>query len=420
MTETAEPHRIRRPSPLAVALVTAAGLVLAVAVALRQPQVAVFAAPMVGVLVAGLWRPPRGSVRVTASEPGIVRCFETEELEVTLTAEVSGGEAEMRLAVPPVDGLSLDTATGPDRAVLTLRITTGRWGDYAPPVLVTAVDPLGLVLATTIHRPLRLHVYPRADPQRIDLDPPVLPDRAGTHRTRRRGSGTEYADTRMYVPGDSVRSIDWRTTARRGALHVAERYREHAADLVLLLDTAPQAGGPATRSLDRAVRGAAQLARSALASGDRVGIALLGGDTRWLDVRDGRHQLYRIVAAVLDANEAGMSAVPGTLLPRQALPPHTSIVAFSTLLDASFGLSLIELHRRRHPVRVVDTLSGTPFEEPEDPMLSRWWSLERAAMYRDLATVGVEVLAWDDDRTLAEVLWTGRSRRDAGHIGVAR
>jgi uncharacterized protein (DUF58 family) len=79
-------------------------------------------------------------------------------------------------------------------------------------------------------------------------------------------------------------------------------------------------------------------------------------------------------------------------------------VAFSTLLDTDFALALIELRRRGHVVVAVDVLAGPPFEAEQDPLIARMWSLQRSFMYRDMGTVGVDVVSWQGDSTLDQVM----------------
>lgn len=86
------------------------------------------------------------------------------------------------------------------------------------------------------------------------------------------------------------------------------------------------------------------------------------------------------------------------------MPTGAVVVAFSTLLDTEFALALIDLRRRRHRVVVVDVLDGTPFAEELDPMSARMWRLERSAMYRDMGTVGVDVVPWGEGAMLDQVL----------------
>jgi uncharacterized protein (DUF58 family) len=51
-------------------------------------------------------------------------------------------------------------------------------------------------------------------------------------------------------------------------------------------------------------------------------------------------------------------------------------------------------------VVAVDVLQGAPFRSTQDPLVARMWALQRSAMYRDMGTVGVDVVAWQPDRTL--------------------
>jgi uncharacterized protein (DUF58 family) len=110
----------------------------------------------------------------------------------------------------------------------------------------------------------------------------------------------------------------------------------------------------------------------------------------------GRRQFYRVLDTVLGTGN-GFETTSGTLAPRAAVPPGAIVIAFSTLLDAEFGLALIDLRKRGHIVVAVDVLQGCPFEDEQDPLVARMWGLQRSAMYRDMGTIGVDVVAWRGD-----------------------
>ncbi|MGK8486928.1 DUF58 domain-containing protein [Nocardia asiatica] len=230
-----------------------------------------------------------------------------------------------------------------------------------------------------------------------------LPERLGTHLTRRHGPGVEYADIRAYAPGDQLRIVNWPVSARRGRLYVTERLTNRSADVVVLVDTSQQAPGPATDSLELSVRGAAQVVQSTLQAGDRTAVVCLGQSPRWLRPDIGRRQFYRIVDTVLDVGDEHIPTT-GTLAPHAAVPLGAIVVAFSTLLDTQFALALIDLRKRGHVVVVVDVLRGTPFHGDLDPTLAKMWQLERAAMYRDMGTVGVDIVAWPQDARLDQIM----------------
>ena len=58
----------------------------------------------------------------------------------------------------------------------------------------------------------------------------------GQYRTRFRGRGMEFAEVRAYHPGDDVRSIDWRVTARRGKVHTKLFHEERERPVMLAID----------------------------------------------------------------------------------------------------------------------------------------------------------------------------------------
>src|SRR3954471_4343808 len=347
---------------------------------------------MVGVLVSIGWQRHVPKVHVHA-EPGSQRCFESEEMRLTMWAVAESADVTVGLTVETVDGMRLETVEPVSPQRQTVAVTADRWGRYPIIARVTAVARGGLVLGTGVVDAADVFVFPLASPQSTSLPRTELLDRLGTHLTRRIGPGVEYADVRRYVPGDQLRTVNWPVSARRGHLHVTERLTDRAADVVVLIDGYPQPPGPATDATDRIVRGAVQVVQSALRSGDRAGIVALGGRRpRWLGADIGRRQFYRILDAVLTAGD--FETTPGTLAPRAALPPGAIVIAFSTLLDTEFALALIDLRKRGHTVVAVDVLEGAPFEEADDKLIARMWSLQRSFMYRDMGTIGVDVLSW--------------------------
>jgi len=86
------------------------------------------------------------------------------------------------------------------------------------------------------------------------------------------------------------------------------------------------------------------------------------------------------------------------------MPPGAIVIAFSTLLDTEFALALIDLRKRGHTVVAVDVLEGAPFEDERDGLVARMWSLQRSFMYRDMRTIGVDVVSWRGDATLDQAM----------------
>jgi uncharacterized protein (DUF58 family) len=414
-----------RASPLARAIATCAGVALAAAVIGGRWQLLAFAAPLLGVLCSISWQRPVPKIHVHG-EPDSQRCFENERARVRVWLTQEGGaggdgaSAAMELTVAPVAGMQLEALDPDSRHAKTVGATAQRWGRYPIRARVEVIARGGLLTGTGTVDAADVIVFPLTPPQSTPIPQIELLDRLGAHLTRHIGPGVEYADIRPYVPGDQLRAVNWSVSARRRQLHVTQRLTDRAADVVVLIDTYRQPAGPATDATERVVRGAAQVVQTALRHGDRAGIVALGGNRpRWLGADIGQRQFYRVLDTVLGAGH-GFENTTGTLAPHAAVPVGAIVVAFSTLLDTEFALALIDLRKRGHVVIAVDILDSSPFESRQDPLIDRMWALQRSAMYRDMATVGVDIVAWREDSTLDQsmALLPDRRHRVRGRLRV--
>ncbi len=102
---------------------------------------------------------------------------------------------------------------------------------------------------------------------------------AGLRKMRLRGAGTEFESLREFAPGDPFRSIDWKATARRGKIMVAQHEVERSQNVMLVLDCGRlmTARIGAQRKLDYAVTAALSLATIAGLASDRVGVVAFAG-----------------------------------------------------------------------------------------------------------------------------------------------
>jgi uncharacterized protein (DUF58 family) len=398
-----------RASPLTRAVATCAGVLLAAALIGSYWQLIAFVAPLLGVLCSVGWQRAVPKVDVHA-QPGLQRCFEGEQTQLSVWATGEAGVA-VALKLTSVDGVRLDIVDDESGARQMVTAAAERWGRYPIRAAVEVVAPGGLLSGTGTVDAADVFVFPLAPPQSTMIPKTELLDRLGTHLTRHIGPGVEYADIRPYVPGDQLRTVNWPVSARRGSLHVTQRLTDRAADVVVLIDTYRQPPGPATEATERALRGAVQVVQSALRSGDRAGVVTLGtGRPRWLGADIGRRQFYRVLDTLLGAGDE-FETTTGTLAPRAALPPGAIVVAFSTMLDTEFALSLIDLRRRGHTVVAVDVLEGAPFVGDQDPLFARMWAMQRSFMYRDMGTIGVDVVSWSSDTTLDQSMRLVPERR---------
>ena len=82
----------------------------------------------------------------------------------------------------------------------------------------------------------------RAAATRLVWTPPrrVRAGGTGQRSSRFRGRGIDFAETRAYQPGDDIRHIDWRVTARTGRVHTKVFHEERERPVLLLADLGPQ------------------------------------------------------------------------------------------------------------------------------------------------------------------------------------
>ncbi len=125
---------------------------------------------------------------------------------------------------------------------------------------------------------------------------------AGAIRKRRRGEGTDFRQLREYRPGDSLRSIDWKATARLQKPISREYQEERDQQVVFLLDTGRRmlAQDDATNHFDHALNAVLTLSFMAQKQGDAVGLMTFGGEIRWVSPHKGRIGLDRLLACVYD------------------------------------------------------------------------------------------------------------------------
>ncbi|MFL0797987.1 MAG: DUF58 domain-containing protein [Cellvibrionaceae bacterium] len=128
---------------------------------------------------------------------------------------------------------------------------------------------------------------------------------AGNTQSRFRGRGMDFEEARLYQPGDDIRCIDWRVTARTGKAHTKIFREERERPVLLLVDQRSPMFFGSRRAMKSVV--ACELASAigwaALAHSDRVG-GLVFGDNSHTDVRPRRskHAVLNLIQHLADYN----------------------------------------------------------------------------------------------------------------------
>lgn len=133
----------------------------------------------------------------------------------------------------------------------------------------------------------------------------ILSQQSGSHASRFRGRGIDFTEVRTYHPGDDIRNIDWRVTARTGKPHT-KLYAEERERPVLIICDQSQAMFFGSRKCFKSVLAthiATTLAWSALARGDRVG-GLVFSDNAHTETRPKRshHAVLHFIEELIAYN----------------------------------------------------------------------------------------------------------------------
>jgi uncharacterized protein (DUF58 family) len=167
---------------------------------------------------------------------------------------------------------------------------------------------------------------------------PVTSILSGRYASRLRGRGLNFEELRRYMPGDDIRTMDWKVTARTRSPHVRVYTEEKDRSVVLIVDQRINMFF-GTRDKLKSVTAAEAAALGvwrALDVGDRAG-AVVFNDTELVDIRPQRSQktAMSILGTIVRMNHAlhadtAVEANPAIL--NQALESALQLISHDTLV----------------------------------------------------------------------------------------
>lgn len=182
----------------------------------------------------------------------------------------------------------------------------------------------------------------------------------GTHGSRRPGVSTDFDHHKVYQPGDAIRHVDWRATARQDKVFV-KRFREDTAlDVHLLLDIS---GSMAGASAGHSKAGHARLLAASFAylvmnQGDRVGLlAMSGGRPVRHPLGSSDGHLAALLGLLVRGEPQGADNVarPLAALGEQSVPKGLLVFISDLMFDPKpVQRELAKLHRQGHEVVVIN------------------------------------------------------------------
>jgi uncharacterized protein (DUF58 family) len=372
------------------------------------------ALPFVAYLLVGFWRAPEKldlDVHRTISSE---RAVPEEDVIVSVEVTNRGADIEELLLE---DGFSraLTVRDGSPRHLLSLKkgesfswtyTVYGPRGGYAFEALkAEARDPFGLRLSS-YQFPARseLFIFPLLTRLKyVTIRTRRTRVYSGTIPARMGGAGVEFFGLREYQPGDPLRWINWRASARHNeTLYANEYQQERVADVALVLDGREKTNWFRDgRSLfEHSVLAAASLADAFLSQGNRVGLLHYGRYLDWTFPGYGKVQRERILRALAHAQTGGSPVFSGLEhIPVRFFPAQSQVVLVSPL-NADDLDTLIQLRARGYQIMVISPdpvafeLAYLP-DTPSVKLAARVLRMERNLLLKKLQRAGIQVLDWN-------------------------
>jgi uncharacterized protein (DUF58 family) len=234
----------------------------------------------------------------------------------------------------------------------------------------------------------------------------------GTHTSARPGDGGEFRDLHPYAPGDRLRRIDWKATARRsqgfGDLYVRRTDATADATIMLVLDSRDDIGevveawspsyhgDSGLTAMDLTREAAASIAAAAVGAGDRVGLIDLAAHDGVVAAGFGKRHLDRLLRRVAECTPRGVrfSRRRAPIVPAGAI-----IYTLSTFLDDEVAEMALLWRASGHRVIAVDVLPTPDLEAcpPRTLTAHRLLMVERRHRLSMLENHGIERLRWQED-----------------------
>lgn len=175
---------------------------------------------------------------------------------------------------------------------------------------------------------------------------------AGDYKSRFKGQGMQFSDSRLYQYGDDIRHIDWRTSARMQGTYVKTFEEERELNLVFTVDVSASNGFGSTGTSKREAIAVALacVGFSAIANNDRVGLVLFSDRVeRFVPARKGRKHILRLIDELLTFEPVSRkSKLDSALTFLSSTLKHGSVLLLASDFFSEMDRRKLELLARKH------------------------------------------------------------------------
>ncbi|CAB50193.1 DUF58 domain-containing protein [Pyrococcus abyssi] len=224
----------------------------------------------------------------------------------------------------------------------------------------------------------------------------------------RLGEGLEFHAVREYMPGDPMKIINWKATAKTGKIMVNEFESERKVDVVVVVDATYKG----VDVFDHLMRAAASLLLDALENGTSFGLLISEAVPIWTKVDYGKRHFFKCidVLSISRPDKNNMIAYQVEHMARTKLPPRAQIIFISPLLTRESEEAIFTLYRLGYKIVTIspDPYSAREPRSREEELALRLLGLKRKARIRKVSEWTI-VIDWNVKHPLkAAILSTFR------------
>ncbi len=192
---------------------------------------------------------------------------------------------------------------------------------------------------------------------------------AGEYHSLFRGQGLEFSEVREYLPGDSIRDIDWNVTARMGVPYIKKFEETRELNVIFLVDSSASTvfGTKNYLKSEYIAEITAVLSFSALSNQDKVGLLLFSDKIeKYIPPRKGRKIALQILRDILFFQPEGKKTNLKQAIDyiTRVTKKRSIIFVISDFLDEGYWDSL-KLLARKHDVLALQIIDRAESELPD-------------------------------------------------------
>ncbi len=320
-----------------------------------------------------------------------------------------------------VSGVNKGVFSLPSKSTIVFRyvlyvnaVGTHRFGG----IYIRMKDPIGIFTVNAMFREIdknRLMCLAKTPSTKIDeLLYKGLKILQGPLRIKKTGYSLEFKEIREYKPGDEIKRIDWKASARINKLMIRDFEMEGQSDIVIILDLSRNMflGKLGERKLDYSAKCIAFIITYAIRKKDRLGIMMLKtGEYKILPLEYATHETYRKIMEMLSEVDVesvfnGKETVEvnfGRVLSSLKVKERTLFIVLSDLEEPERALKIINalkiIRSLKHEVVIISPLTylfEMPLVKGIDALLYRIEGyksmVKRKGIEKELVKTGIPIV----------------------------